>query len=161
MPVPRRVPSGPDCWLRVLPRQLARTRRFRLGAPSQFTASADGSTVFFLRSRGGTDPVNCLWALDVATATEQLLADPLVLLAGRGEELSQQEQIRRERARQMSSGIVGYTTDDACQLIVFALSGQLWTVRPTGREDADPMVRRITAAAEPVIDPRPDLAGER
>ncbi len=153
------VASGPGCWLRALPRQLARTRRFRLGTPSQFTVSPEGGTVFFLRSRGGTDPANCLWALDVATATERLLADPLVLLAGRDEELSPQEQIRRERARQMASGIVGYTTDEACELIVFALSGQLWTVRPAGQADA--VVRRITAAAEPVIDPHPDPAGQR
>ena len=155
------MPDAPPDQPATLPRQLARTRRFALGTPSQFTVSPDGGTVFFLRSRGGTDPNNCLWALDVVAATERLLADPLVLLAGRDEELSQQEQIRRERARQMSSGIVDYTTDDACRLIVFALSGQLWTVRFAGHEDADPIVRCITAAAEPVIDPRPDPAGER
>ena len=74
---------GPGCWLRALPRQLARTRGFLLGTPSQFTVSPDGGTVLFLRSRGGTDPVNCLWALDVATATERLLADPSVLSSGR------------------------------------------------------------------------------
>ena len=38
--------------------------------------------VLFLRSRGGTDRVTCLWRYDVATRTETLIADPLAT-AGR------------------------------------------------------------------------------
>ena len=53
----------------------------------------------------------------------------------------------------MSGGIVGYAADDACGLLAFALSGQLWVARP-----ADGSVRRL-AAAGPVTDPRPDPAG--
>ena len=59
-----------------LPRQLARTRLFRLGVPDRFTVSADGGTVLFLRSQAGDDPVVCLWALDVLSGRERLLADP-------------------------------------------------------------------------------------
>ena len=33
----------------------------------------------FLRSRGGTDPVTCLWTLDLATGDERLVADPAAL----------------------------------------------------------------------------------
>ena len=43
------------------------------------TLSPDGERVAFLRSRGGTDPVTCLWTLDLATGVERLVADPLVL----------------------------------------------------------------------------------
>ena len=123
--------------------------------PAQVTIAPDGSTVFFVRTRSGTDPVSCLWALDCLTWSERLLADPLTLLAGEDEDLPPAEQTRRERTRQLSSGIVAYTADDACELLAFALSGQLWTVRPASGE-----VRRL-AAAEPVIDPRPDPAGQR
>ncbi|MBB6346163.1 prolyl oligopeptidase family serine peptidase [Nonomuraea muscovyensis] len=138
-----------------LPRQLARTRRFTLGAPGAFTLSPDGATVFFLRSRAGDDPVSCLWSLDLATGRERLLADPLTLLAGVEEELSPEERTRRLRAGELSSGIVGYAADSACELLAFTLSGRLWTVRP-----ADGAVRCVPAA-EPVLDPRPDPTGRR
>lgn len=138
-----------------LPRQMALTRRFSLGAPSQATISADGGTVIFLRSRGGTDPVSCLWALDCQTWTERLLADPVELLAGASEEIPAEEQTRRERTRQQSSGIVSYAADDSGHLLVFALSGQLWAVHAgSGRTERLP-------AREPVLDPRPDPRGAR
>ena len=139
--------------LDTLPRQLARTRRFSLGHPSRATVSPDGGTVFFLRSRAGDDPASCLWAVDCATGAERLLADPVRLLAGAAEQLPDEELTRRERTREMSGGIVGYSADDACGLLAFALSGQLWVARP-----ADGSVRRL-AAAGPVTDPRPDPAG--
>ena len=50
----------------TFPRRQARTRRFTLGAPRGVTVSPDGTRVAFLRSRGGTDPVTCLWTLDPA-----------------------------------------------------------------------------------------------
>ncbi|MEV0194836.1 prolyl oligopeptidase family serine peptidase [Nonomuraea sp. NPDC050691] len=142
--------SGPS-----LPRQLARTRRFTLGTPGKVTVSPDGGTVVFLRSRAGDDPVSCLWALDVATGRERLLADPRALLVGAGEELSPEELTRRQRAGELSSGIVAYAADAACELLAFTLSGRLWTVRV-----GDGEVRPV-AAAEPVLDPRPDPAGHR
>jgi dipeptidyl-peptidase-4 len=139
----------------ALPRQLARTHHFSIGAPSAFTLSRDGSTVCFLRSKAGDDPLNCLWAQDCTTGQERLLADPLILLAGASDEVSVEEQTRRERARELSSGIVGYAADDDGDLLAFGLSGQLWTVRAS-----DGSVRRLPAA-EPVMDPRPDPTGTR
>ena len=53
----------------TFPRQYARTRRFTLGVPRSFRISPDGSRIAFLRSKGGSDPVTCLWLLDVATGT--------------------------------------------------------------------------------------------
>ena len=59
-----------------LPAQLLRTRRFSLGVPELFTVAPDGSAVLFLRSRAGDDPMACLWALQLDSGTERLLADP-------------------------------------------------------------------------------------
>jgi dipeptidyl-peptidase 4 len=139
--------------LDTLPRQLARTRRFTLGRPARATVSPDGGTVFFLRSRAGDDPVSCLWAVDCATGGERLLADPVRLLAGAAEQLPAEELTRRERAREMSGGIVGYAAGDACRVLAFTLSGQLRVARP-----ADGSVRRLPAAG-PVTALRPDPAG--
>ena len=64
----------------TFPRQHARTRRFTLGEPRNLTVSPDGQRVVFARSRGGNDPVNCLWVLDVDSGEERLVADPHELL---------------------------------------------------------------------------------
>ena len=64
------------------PRQYSRTQRLSLGEPRNITISPDGQSVLFLRSRSGSDPVNCLWHLDVASKKETLIADPLVMLGG-------------------------------------------------------------------------------
>ncbi len=138
-----------------LPRQLARTQLFRLGVPDRFTISADGSTVLFLRSRVGDDPVTCLWALDVRDGRERLLADPDGLTGGAADDLPEEERIRRERAREVGSGIVSYAADEAAWLAVFALSGELWTV-----QTASGFSRRL-ATPGPVVDPRPDPTGRR
>ncbi|MBO1413329.1 prolyl oligopeptidase family serine peptidase [Streptomyces sp. FH025] len=118
-----------------LPRQLARTRRFTLGAPVLPTVSADGATVLFLRSRGGTDPLGCLWALDTASGAERLIADPAALGS--------------------STGIAAYATDAAGSLAVFALGGALWLA------DVSAGTVRAVPAAGPSEDPRLDPAGRR
>src|SRR6201994_1127991 len=92
------------------PRQQARTRRFSLGAPRSFSISPDGARIVFLRSKGGDDPVTCLWQLDVASRTERLGAHPAALNAT-GEDLPPEEKARRERAREQAGGIVSYTAD--------------------------------------------------
>ncbi|MFI0941448.1 prolyl oligopeptidase family serine peptidase [Streptomyces sp. NPDC021020] len=137
----------------ALPRQLARTHRFALGAPSRFTVAPDGAVVLFLRSRAGDDPVGCLWALDVATGRERLLADPAALLGGAADEVPPQERVRRERAREQGLGITGYATDTAARLAAFALSGRLWVV-----DTGSGACRRLPARG-PVVDPRPSPDG--
>src|SRR6266704_2382373 len=59
------------------PRQQARTRHFTLGLPRSFQISPDGNRVAFLRSRGGDDPVTCLWVLDTGTGAECLVAEEM------------------------------------------------------------------------------------
>jgi dipeptidyl-peptidase-4 len=135
------------------PRQHARTQRFTLGVPRAVTVAPDGSRVLFLRSRSGDDPVTCLWALDLASGTEQLIADPHDLLTSGDENVPAEELARRERSRQAASGVVGYATDDAARIAAFALSGRLFTADLAGGGVTELPV------PGPVIDPRPDPAG--
>src|SRR5215475_11997154 len=116
------------------PRLRARTRRFTLGLPRSFQISPGGNRVAFLRSRGGGDPVNCLWVLDVATGAERLVADPAAL-GGAAAGPAGQEKARRERVREQA---VGFVAD---------LS--------TGQAP------RAIAARPGAFDPRPDPAGRR
>jgi dipeptidyl-peptidase 4 len=123
---------------------------FTLGAPRSFRLSPDGDTVVFLRSRGGTDPVTCLWALDVATATERLIADPAEL-GKAGAQDDPVEKARRERVRERAGGIVAFATDAACTVAAFSLGGAVYLadLRPDGG-----MLELPTMT--PAADPRPD-----
>ncbi|WP_165984900.1 prolyl oligopeptidase family serine peptidase [Streptomyces sp. YIM 98790] len=99
------APSADAAELRGFPRRFARTRRFSLGAPGQFTVSPDGERVLFLRSASGTDPRPLLWLY--RGGRELLLADP----AG-----------------------PSYATDREVRLAAWSRDGALWTVRTTGGE---------------------------
>ncbi|RZT85477.1 dipeptidyl-peptidase-4 [Pseudonocardia sediminis] len=141
------------------PRLHARTRRFSLGTPRGFTVAPDGSRAVFLRSRGGDDPVTCLWSIDAATGSERLLLDPAQLPGLPGEEdLPAAERARRERVREQAGGVVGYDTDAAVTTAVFALSGRPYLASLTGDPDPRPLdVGDVTA----VVDPRLDPSGSR
>jgi dipeptidyl-peptidase-4 len=136
------------------PRQQARTRNFSLGAPRSFQVSPDGGAVAFLRSPGGTDPVTALWALDVASGTERLIADP-ASLAGFGGADDELEKARRERVRERAAGIVGFTTDAAATVAAFTLAGRVF-LAPLA--DTGGAVRELPARS-PAADPRPDPSG--
>jgi dipeptidyl-peptidase 4 len=136
------------------PRQNARTRNFTLGAPRSFQVSPDGRTVAFLRSRGGSDPVTCLWTLDVASGQEQLVADPAdVALADASDDPV--ERARRERVRERAAGIVGFATDADLTFATFAVAGHVYVadLREGG-------VRPLQTST-PAADPRPDPAGRQ
>ncbi|MGA1716283.1 MAG: prolyl oligopeptidase family serine peptidase [Ilumatobacteraceae bacterium] len=137
----------------TFPRQYARTQRLTLGEPRNVTVSPDGSRVVFLRSRGGSDPVNCLWVLDAATGDERLVADPKVLLSadlGADENLPPEEKARRERLREGAGGITSYATYRDSTVFACTLSGRLFIgglLTATARE---------LVVVGPVFDPRPD-----
>ncbi|GGJ26681.1 S9 family peptidase [Streptomyces brasiliensis] len=120
-----------------LPAQLVRTACFTRGVPGHFTVTPDGATVLFLRGRTGDDPAPCLWALDLNSGTERLLADRARLLGA----------VPRPR------GIEHYATDRAVGRVAFALAGALWTVGLDGRDPVRLSARR------PVSDPCPDPTG--
>jgi dipeptidyl-peptidase 4 len=138
------------------PRQQARTRRFTLGVPRAFQISPDGARITFLRTRGGDDPVTCLWETDAATGAERVVADPRELGAD-DENLPAEERARRERLRETAAGIVSFATDAARRLAVFALSGQVYAASL-----ADPSAGpRLVPARTPALDPRPDPTGQQ
>ncbi len=141
------------------PRQSARTHRFTAGAPRGFTVSPDGGRVVFVRSSSGTDPVGRLWEIDAVTGAETLLADPTVLHEG-PEELSAEERARRERMREGSSGIVGYSTDHDVTVASFALSGGLYAV-PLDRLVGRAPVRCARSRRRPAGLPRRQARGLR
>ena len=138
------------------PRQDARTRHFTLGVARAFRVSPDGKTVAFLRTRGGADPVTCLWALELGGGRERLVADPGTLGSSE-EDLPPEERARRERVREQAGGIVAYATDQAVTVAAFALSGRVYAVPLAG--DGGPP-RQVTTHT-PALDPRPDPAGRR
>jgi len=142
------------------PRQEARTRRFTLGVPRAFRVCPDGTRVVFLRTKGGADPVTCLWALDVASGQERLVADPRTLFDGL-EDLPPQERARRERVREQAGGIVAYATDRAVTVAAFALSGHVYAVPLTGASNGQQSAAWPVATRTPALDPRPDPAGRR
>jgi dipeptidyl-peptidase-4 len=144
------------------PRQEARTRRFTLGVPRAFRVSPDGARVAYLRTKGGGDPVTCLWVLDVADGTERLVADPRTLGgAGLGADaeadLPPEERARRERVREQAGGIVTYATGTDLTLAVFPWSGRVWAV-DLSQPGASAYEVAVTGTA---LDPRPDPAGKR
>src|SRR5436309_4719236 len=104
----------------TLPRQYARTRRFTLGQPRSFHIASDGSRIAFLRSKGGEDPVTCLWTLDLGSGEERLVFDPRTHTASDGD-LPPEERARRERVREVAEGVVGYGADRAVSKASFAV----------------------------------------
>jgi dipeptidyl-peptidase 4 len=140
----------------TLPGQLNRTRLFTSGVPDQFTVAENAGTVFFLRSRAGDDPVACLWALELDSGTERLLADPAGLSAASSASSAGSSAVSSSgSAPDPGAAITGYATDWAGSLVVFALSGRLWAVQAeSGRILELP-------ATQPVAHPRPDPTGRR
>ena len=108
----------------TFPRQYARTQRLTLGEPRSFTVSPDGLRVVFARSASGTDGVNALWVIDVATHTERCVLDPTQINHDLTA-LTAEEMRRRERARESASGVVTYACDNAVERAVTILGGQI------------------------------------
>ncbi|MFM7125521.1 MAG: DPP IV N-terminal domain-containing protein, partial [Actinomycetota bacterium] len=142
--------STPDTF----PRQYARTQRLSLGEPRNISVSPDGLRVVFLRSHGGSDPVNCLWSIDVESAEERLVCDPTSLLAD-ADDLSPAERARRERLREGAGGITSYTHDDALRRLVFVLGGLIHIA-----DLESGAVVRVEGTG-PAFDARPDPRGTK
>ncbi|MFI2214122.1 prolyl oligopeptidase family serine peptidase [Streptomyces sp. NPDC020141] len=143
-------PRGSGVAVPDFPDQLGRTGHFTCGVPRRFTVSPDGRRVLFVRGSAGDDPAGRLWLYE--SGRERLLADPAVL-GEDPEDVPEEERVRRERAREFSSGVVAYATDAEARLAVFALGGRLWSVATDGGAP-----RRIPSAG-PAVDPRPSPDG--
>lgn len=135
------------------PRLAARTLRFTLGVPRNLTVSPDGSTVRFIRTPDGVTRSGQLWEFDVESGTESLLVDPLDVLGGADEDLSDEERSRRERSRESAGGLVSYAVDETGRWACFTLSGRLFAVHLGAKA-----VHELPAGGT-VIDPRLDPTG--
>jgi len=138
------------------PRQQARTRHFTLGMPRSFQISPSGDQVAFLRSKGGDDPVTCLWVLDTKTGAERLVADPAALGGAEAAE-TEQEKARRERVREQAAGIVAFACDATLSIAAFTVAGQVWVADLAAGGQAP----RAIPARPGAFDPRPDPTGQR
>ena len=139
--------------LEEFPRQVARTRGFSLGVPRSFSVSPDGERVVYLRTKKGDDPVSCLWVFEVAGAKERLVFDPGEEEAER--DLTEAERARRERARERSSGVTAYATDEAVRRAVFTVGGRMFLA-----DLVEGSARELSAPGS-VDDPRLNPSGER
>jgi dipeptidyl-peptidase-4 len=140
------------------PLQLARTRRFTLGAPRDVTVvgSDDRWQVLFLRSDDPEDPVNHLWTMDPTTGRERRLVDARALALDE-DDLPAAERARRERVREQAGGITAYSTDRIGRRVVFALAGRLHVV-----ELAEGACRVVEVAdTSAVFDPQLSPDGRR
>ena len=133
------------------PRRYAETARFSHGSPRTVSVVDGGRGVLFCRSQGPTDPVQCLWHLDVASGAERLLVDPRRLDAD-DDQLPPAERARRERAREAASGVVAYSTDRSGSTVALALGGAVFVV-----DTASGAVTSLTT--ETAFDPRLDPTG--
>ncbi|MGA1146209.1 MAG: prolyl oligopeptidase family serine peptidase [Candidatus Nanopelagicales bacterium] len=139
------------------PRQRARTRGFRLGAPRAFRIARleDGTArVVFVRSADGRTASGDLWVMDEREGWEERLVVRSESLAPPGE-LPAAERARRERLREVTSGITGYSLDNVGCAAAFAVDGIPYRV------DLDTAVVRELSHPGPVIDPQISPDGQR
>ena len=162
--------------IKHFPRLRARTLRFGCGAPRSAQTVGDGSRALFLRSDGPEDLVTALWLSwfdESGEHHETKLADPRELLGATAdsEDVPAEEKARRERAREGGTGIVGYSSDDDGDRIVFTINGRLFLTdidwndetgapEPHTRELAGEWLDEDPAMYTPVLNPRIAPDGE-
>ena len=138
------------------PRQRARTRGFRLGAPRGFairrTESGD-TRVVFLRSADGRTAAGDLWVAE----SSQDYRDRLVVSAIDVGESSSNSQVpaaelaRRERSREVTEGITSYSLDASGTFAAFALDGTAY--RANLDDGSVVALTRDLAVVDPRISP--------
>ena len=132
------------------PRQRARTRGFRLGAPRSFRIAylRDGSArVVFVRSADGTAPSGDLWVADQRDRWRERRVVEAVALGASGA-LPEAELARRERLREVTSGITAYSVDAEGDKAVFAVDGVPYRVHLDSGDVAE------LPHPGPVVDPQ-------
>jgi len=111
------------------PRQKALTRNFRLGVPRSFRVAED--RVIFVRSSGSRVPAGDLWVMRESEGWREVrLVDSAALTAtARG--MDPREAARRERLREVTTGITDFSSDTGGRTVAFALDGSLYRVDTT------------------------------
>ena len=105
--------------------QQTATLNFKLGMPGAVWVAPDGGAVLFTRS-GARSFASDLYAFDLATGKVERVLGAGDLLAGGSETLSIEEKARRERMRQVTRGISGFSASDDGGRLLIPLSGRLF-----------------------------------
>ncbi len=124
--------------------EYAQTRGYVLGRPTRPRLSASGK-ILFLRS-GPRERTQSLYQWEAGQARP--LLTPQQLLGGQDEQLSPEEKARRERTRQLGSGITDFFPAPHAEVLLIPLSGRLYTFELDSRK-----VRALPVAG-PVLDPK-------
>jgi len=125
-----------------------------LGGPSPRSPklSPDGRLATLLRNRADDKDRYDLWAVDTATGQARMLVDSARI--GTGAEISEEEKMRRERARIAGTkGIVAYDWAPDGRSILVPIDGDLYLA------SLDGSVRRLTDTKETEVDARVSEAG--
>ncbi len=121
--------------------------------PRSLKLAPDGQRVTFLRGRADEAQRLDLWAYDVATKSTAMLVDSRRLTGG-DEQLSAEEQARRERQRTADlRGITEYAFSSDGRRLMFPLAGDLY-VYDLQAEEADAVVQIARAADGFATDPK-------
>lgn len=128
-------------------RDYAATYRYNGGHPKSIKFSPDGTRAFFLRSEARSNVSN-LYVMNTAGEESELLTADAIL-EGRREEITAEEQARRERKRISSKGIIAYHISPDGNRLLVPLSGKLYVV---GVQDGS--IRAIKSNLGTPIDPK-------
>jgi dipeptidyl-peptidase-4 len=142
-------PAG-DERLAELATALAATRRGTLGLPRAFAVGVDGQRVCYLRAIGPDDPRQGLWMLGPAGAP-RLLVHPDDL--GDEVDVDEIERARRERTRELGSGITAFAGTPDLRVVTFTYNGRIHVV---ATDDGGHHALDVTG---PVSDPRASPTG--
>jgi dipeptidyl-peptidase-4 len=116
-------------------------------APRLLKLSPDGQRVTFLRGKDDNQSVSDLWEYHVPSRQTRLLVDSASLGGGAAEQLSQEEQARRERQRIAgTSGIVEYQWSADGKRLLFPISGSLFVYRVGAKPEE--AVKQLTRAED-------------
>ena len=120
--------------------------------PREAKLSPDGKYVTLLKNRADDKDRFDLWAIDTATAQPRMLVDSLKI--GTGAAVSEEEKMRRERARIAGTkGITEYGWAPDSKSILVPIDGDLYVATLDGN------VRRLTSTPATEIDPKVSETG--
>eukprot|EP01051_Picozoa_sp_SAG22_P025738 SAG22_NODE_7772_length_709_cov_1.980328_1_plen_162_part_10 len=103
----------------------------RMGAPNSPGFSPDDASVVFLQSGAGSSLTQHLAAVDMASGEVSVMAKAP---EGAGEEgsISAEEKLRRERARQLHTGITAFAWADETDSLLCPIGNDLFVMRGVG-----------------------------